>query len=86
MNDRRKTEDGGRSLFLSAGESREVVCGYCELPPTTAAACGSGCTRQRYLALTESLGCELWTADRRLCNAVDLPWVRLAEESQKPEF
>jgi predicted nucleic acid-binding protein len=31
-----------------------------------------------YLALAESLGCELWTADQRLCNAVDLPWVRLA--------
>jgi predicted nucleic acid-binding protein len=29
-----------------------------------------------YLALAESLGCELWTADQRLCNAVDLPWVR----------
>ena len=33
-----------------------------------------------YLALAESLGCELWTADRRLCNAVDLPWVRSMEE------
>ncbi len=32
-----------------------------------------------YLALAESLGCELWTADQRLHNAVDLPWVRLAE-------
>ena len=32
-----------------------------------------------YLALAESLGCELWTADRRLCNAVDLPWVRSME-------
>jgi predicted nucleic acid-binding protein len=31
-----------------------------------------------YLVLAESLGCELWTADQRLCNAVDLPWVRLA--------
>ena len=30
-----------------------------------------------YLALAETLGCELWTADRRLCNAVDLAWVRL---------
>jgi len=29
-----------------------------------------------YLAVAESLGCELWTADQRLCNAVDLPWVR----------
>jgi predicted nucleic acid-binding protein len=31
-----------------------------------------------YLALAESLGCELWTADRRLYNTVNLPWVRLA--------
>jgi predicted nucleic acid-binding protein len=31
-----------------------------------------------YLALAESLGCELWTADQRLHNAVGLPWVRLA--------
>ena len=30
------------------------------------------------LALAESLGCELWMADQRLCNAVDLPWVHLA--------
>jgi predicted nucleic acid-binding protein len=36
-----------------------------------------------YLALAESLGCELWTADQRLCNAVDLPWVRSLEESQR---
>jgi len=28
------------------------------------------------LALAEALGCELWTADRRLRNAVDLDWVR----------
>jgi predicted nucleic acid-binding protein len=31
-----------------------------------------------YLALAESLGCDLWTADWRLCNAVDLPWMRLS--------
>jgi predicted nucleic acid-binding protein len=31
-----------------------------------------------YLALAESLGCELWTMDERLHNAVGLPWVRLA--------
>lgn len=29
-----------------------------------------------YLALAEALQCELWTADLRLRNAVDLPWVR----------
>lgn len=33
-----------------------------------------------YLAVAEREGCELWTTDRRLYNAVqpDLPWVRLA--------
>ncbi len=31
-----------------------------------------------YLALAEALRCDLWTADRRLFNAVDLPWVRWA--------
>jgi predicted nucleic acid-binding protein len=32
----------------------------------------------RYLATADLLGCELWTADRRLYNAVrkDLSWVR----------
>ena len=30
-----------------------------------------------YLALAEGLHCELWTADRRLFTAVDLPWVHL---------
>ena len=39
-----------------------------------------------YLALAEGLQCELWTADKRLCNAVDLPWVRFVEESRKPGF
>jgi predicted nucleic acid-binding protein len=33
-----------------------------------------------YLALAESLSCDLWTADRRLKNAVSLPWVRWVEE------
>jgi predicted nucleic acid-binding protein len=28
-----------------------------------------------YLALTESLSAALWTADKRLVNAVDVPWV-----------
>jgi predicted nucleic acid-binding protein len=32
----------------------------------------------QYLALADLLGCELWTADRRLVSAVGdkLPWVR----------
>lgn len=29
-----------------------------------------------YLALAEALGCDFWTADRQLVNAVGLPWVR----------
>ncbi|HOT93006.1 MAG TPA: type II toxin-antitoxin system VapC family toxin [Anaerolineae bacterium] len=29
-----------------------------------------------YLALAETLGCELWTADQRLINSVNVPWVR----------
>jgi predicted nucleic acid-binding protein len=31
-----------------------------------------------YLAVAESIGCELWTADQHLYNAVNLPWVHLA--------
>lgn len=36
----------------------------------------------QYLALAEHLGCELWTADRRMYNRVKdhLPWVRWVEE------
>ncbi|MBI4288240.1 MAG: type II toxin-antitoxin system VapC family toxin [Chloroflexi bacterium] len=30
----------------------------------------------QYLAVASVLGCELWTADRRLVNAVSAPWVR----------
>ena len=30
-----------------------------------------------YLAAADKLGCDLWTADRRLVNAVSQPWVRL---------
>lgn len=29
-----------------------------------------------YLALAETMGCDLWTADLRLFNAANLPWVR----------
>lgn len=31
-----------------------------------------------YLALAETLGCELWTADKRLTRAVNRPWVHWA--------
>ncbi|MBI2863811.1 MAG: type II toxin-antitoxin system VapC family toxin [Chloroflexi bacterium] len=30
----------------------------------------------QYLALAARLGCDLWTADQRLVNAIGLPWVR----------
>ena len=30
-----------------------------------------------YLAAAQAEGCELWTGDRRLANAVGLPWVKL---------
>jgi len=30
----------------------------------------------QYLAVANGLGCDLWTADRRLVNAVREPWVR----------
>ena len=32
-----------------------------------------------YLALAETLGVDLWTTDRRLRTAVDLPWVQALE-------
>ena len=34
----------------------------------------------QYLAVASILGCELWTADRRLVNAVSAPWVRWVGE------
>jgi len=37
-----------------------------------------------YLALAETLKCELWTADKRLYNAVNLPWVRWAFAARSP--
>jgi predicted nucleic acid-binding protein len=33
-----------------------------------------------YLALAESLKCDLWTTDKRLVNGVSEPWVKLVEE------
>jgi len=33
-----------------------------------------------YLALAESLACELWTVDQRLVRAAAQPWVKLVEE------
>ena len=34
-----------------------------------------------YLAVAESLGCELWTTDKRLVNAVAQPWIKLVDET-----
>ena len=34
-----------------------------------------------YLALAETLRCDLWTADKRLRNAVNQPWVRWIDDS-----
>ncbi|PKB81017.1 MAG: hypothetical protein BZY88_07270 [SAR202 cluster bacterium Io17-Chloro-G9] len=34
-----------------------------------------------YLAAAQAEGCELWTGDRRLVNAVNLPWVRWIGEA-----
>lgn len=33
-----------------------------------------------YLALAETLGCEFWTTDRKLANAVAQPWVKCVED------
>ena len=40
-----------------------------------------------YLVVAESLGCEFWTADRRLVNAVsrDLPWVKWLGNYSPPD-
>jgi predicted nucleic acid-binding protein len=34
-----------------------------------------------YLALAQTLRCDLWTADRRLFNAASVSWVRLVESN-----
>lgn len=36
-----------------------------------------------YLALAETLGCELWTMDGRLHNAVNQPWIHWAGDSSE---
>lgn len=38
----------------------------------------------QYLAVAASLGCELWTGDRRLVNAVPVPWLKWVGE-YRPE-
>jgi predicted nucleic acid-binding protein len=38
-----------------------------------------------YLALAEALGCELWTADRRFYNAVNVPWVRWVSAAEQAD-
>ena len=36
----------------------------------------------QYLAVATSLGCDLWTGDRRLVNAVPVPWLRWVGDYQ----
>ncbi|MDO8689133.1 MAG: type II toxin-antitoxin system VapC family toxin [Dehalococcoidia bacterium] len=36
----------------------------------------------QYLAVATALGCELWTGDRKLVNAVNEPWVRWVGDYQ----
>ncbi len=36
----------------------------------------------QYLAVAMLAGCDLWTADRRLANAVEEPWVRRLGDGQ----
>ena len=36
-----------------------------------------------YLAAAQTEGCDLWTGDRRLSNAVSLPWVRWIGGSER---
>lgn len=36
-----------------------------------------------YLAVAQTEGCDLWTGDRRLSNAVSLPWVRWIGGSER---
>ncbi len=34
-----------------------------------------------YLAVAQAEGCDLWTGDKRLVNAVGLPWVKWIDEA-----
>ena len=43
----------------------------------------SGIYDAMYLAAAQAEGCDLWTLDRRLVNAVNLPWVRWAGAAQR---
>jgi predicted nucleic acid-binding protein len=36
-----------------------------------------------YLALAQTLDCELWTGDRRLANAANVAWVRLVGQANR---
>jgi predicted nucleic acid-binding protein len=75
-------EEGRRTLTLAQRLGVRLVAPYDELVQG-----GFEWTRRLdraaaydsfYLALADGPQCELWTADWRLYNAVDLPWVHLA--------
>lgn len=38
----------------------------------------------QYIAVAAILGCDLWTGDRRLVNAVNAPWVRWVGDYRRP--
>jgi predicted nucleic acid-binding protein len=38
----------------------------------------------QYLAVAAILGCDLWTGDRRLVNALNAPWVRWVGDYRSP--
>ena len=75
-------EEGERTLMLAQRLGVRLVAPYDELVQSafewTRRLNRAAAYDSFYLALAEGLQCELWTADRRLCNAVDLPWVQLA--------
>lgn len=76
------TEAEGLSALKSAGALRVQLA----MPDEAMALQAFRWTRQLnraaaydsfYVALAEQLGCDLWTADKRLVNMVNQPWVRL---------
>jgi predicted nucleic acid-binding protein len=73
-------EDGERALTLARHLALRTVAPYHELVQAafewTLRLGRASAYDSFYLALAEGLQCELWTADQRLCHAVNLPWVR----------
>jgi len=78
-------EEGARALALAQGLGVRLI-----LPDDTQARLAFDWTMRLdraaaydsfYLALAETLQCELWTTDKHLCNAVAQPWVRCVDHS-----